>query len=124
MRVLLVDDEQELVSALGERLCLRGIEAEWAISAEEALQRVETGTFDIAVLDIKMPGVNGLELMQQLEAKRPGMQYIFLTGYGSEKDFETVSHRCGEAAYLVKPIQIEDLIEKMNALMQCQRGEP
>jgi DNA-binding response OmpR family regulator len=123
MRVLLVDDEQELVSALAERLCLRGIEAEWVTTAEEAFKRVAADRFDIAVLDIKMPGVSGLELMHQLEVKRPGMQYIFLTGYGSEKDFETVSHRCGEAAYLVKPIQIEDLIEKMKALIKCQEGE-
>ena len=123
MRVLLVDDEEELASALTNRLCLRGIEAEYTTRADEALQRVEAGGYDIAVLDVKMPGVSGLELMQRMQVLQPDLQYIFLTGYGSEKDFQAVSDRCGEAAYLVKPIEITELIDKMKAIVACQRGE-
>jgi DNA-binding response OmpR family regulator len=122
MKVLLVDDEEELVSALTERLCLRGIEAEGLTSAEAALKRVETSSFDVAVLDVKMPRISGLELMQRLAAIRPHMQFVFLTGYGSEVDFQQVATRCGEANYLVKPVDIEELIAKMNALMTCERG--
>ena len=122
MKVLLVDDEEELVSALTERLCLRGIEATGLTNAEAALKRVETESFDIAVLDVKMPRISGLELMKRLEAICPHMQFIFLTGYGSELDFQQVATRCGEANYLVKPVDIEDLIAKMNVLMNCKGG--
>ena len=122
MKVLLVDDEEELVSALTERLNLRGIDTVGLTSAEAALERVEGDSFDIALLDVKMPRVSGLELMQRLEAKCPHMQFIFLTGYGSEMDFQKVATRCGEANYLVKPVDIEELIAKMNALMNCERG--
>ena len=60
MRVLLVDDEEELVSALAERLLLRDIEVEWFTTGSAALERVESGCFDLAVLDMKMPKISGL----------------------------------------------------------------
>jgi DNA-binding response OmpR family regulator len=71
MRVLLVDDEEELVSALAERLSLRGIDADWASTCHDALTRVESQTFDIAVLDVKMPKMSGLELKRRLQDKCP-----------------------------------------------------
>ena len=87
MKILLVDDEAELVSTLAERLSFRGIDADWATSAEDALSLSETETYDIALLDVKMPRVSGLELKKRLQEKRPDMKFIFLTGHGSEKDF-------------------------------------
>lgn len=124
MRVLIVDDETELASTLAERLCLRGIEAEWAGSARDALKQVETSTFDIAVLDLKMPQVDGLELMHQIHDKQPTMMILFLTGHGSEELFQDVVDQCGESVYLIKPIAIDDLIEKMKGLMECRTDKP
>ena len=77
IHVLLVDDEEEFVSTLGERLCMRGIEADWAISAEEALEKIQHAEYDLAVLDVKMPRVSGIELKRILHEHRPDMKFIF-----------------------------------------------
>lgn len=117
MRVLLVDDEKEFVSTLAERLTLRGIDAEWSTTGQEALRLAEGGTFDVAVLDIKLPEMGGLRLKEKLQEKCPGMEFIFLTGYGSEKDFTAVSRQAGEKFCLVKPVDIEILIGRMEAVL-------
>jgi DNA-binding response OmpR family regulator len=119
MKVLLVDDEHELVSTLAERLSLRGIQADWAISGEEALGLTEKNTYDVAVLDVKIPRISGLELKRRLHAKRPAMKFIFMTGHGSEDDFRNCSAETGEGWYLIKPVNIENLIQKMNELMKA-----
>ncbi|MBW2036943.1 MAG: response regulator [Deltaproteobacteria bacterium] len=113
MRVLLVDDERELVSTMAERLSFRGIDAEWACTCDDALKRVESTIFDLAVLDVKMPKMSGLELKRKLQAKCPGMKFIFMTGHGSKDDFEAGSAETGSEYYLVKPIRIEALIDKI-----------
>ena len=118
MRVLLVDDEYELVSTLSERLLLRGIKADWVTSAEEALTRLNTTTYNIAVLDVKIPGISGIELKKIMDKKSPGMKYIFITGHGSESDFRAGSAEAGSEFYLVKPVNIEDLIEKMREIIE------
>ncbi len=117
MRILLVDDEKELVSTLAERLDLRGIVADWATSGEEALQKAEAARYDLAVLDVKMPRLGGLKLKKKLEEKYPDMKFIFMTGHGSEEDFRAGSVEPGVAYYLVKPVNIEALIEKINAAL-------
>ena len=118
MKVLLVDDEVELVSALAERLSLRGIEADWASTCHDALTRVESKTFDIAVLDVKMPKISGLELKRKLQGKCPQMKFIFVTGHGSEDYFREALSEAGTAYYLVKPLHIETLIDKMNQALK------
>ena len=122
MRVLLVDDERELVSTLAERLALRGIQADWAISAEQALECVEKETYDIAVLDIKIPKISGLELKKRLQEKCPEMKFVFMTGHGSEDDYKAVLISAGAAYYLVKPVNINVLIEKMNEVLEGEGG--
>jgi DNA-binding response OmpR family regulator len=122
MRVLLVDDEEQLVSTLAERLQLRGIEASWVTSSLAALELVGTETFDLAILDVKLPKMNGLELKKRLQTLHPEMKFLFLTGHGSEDDFKRGAAEAGEDFYLVKPVQIESLLEKMNEAMQRQGG--
>ncbi len=122
MRILLVDDELELVSTLSERLLLRAIEAEWATSGSEALQRVESKSFDLAVLDIKMPGIGGFELKKRLLEKCPEMKFLFLTGYGSEKEFHEIINELGRDSYMVKPVDIDDLIVKISTIL-ADRGK-
>jgi DNA-binding response OmpR family regulator len=115
MRLLLVDDEGELVSTIAERLSLRGIGADWAVSGEEALKKAETEHYDLAVLDVKMPKISGIQLKGMLEAKYPDMKFIFMTGHGSEDDFRAGSLK---AYYLVKPIGIETLVSKINEILK------
>jgi DNA-binding response OmpR family regulator len=124
MKVLLVDDEHELVSTLAERLSYRGIQADWAASGEEALSLAERSMYDVAVLDVKIPRMSGLELKRRLCAIQSAMKFIFMTGHGSEDDFKDCSAESGEGCYLVKPVNIEDLIRKMNELMQASGERP
>ena len=116
MKVLLVDDEEELVTALAERLSFRGIDADWSTSGSHALELAQAHAYDVAVLDVKMPNMNGIELKKRLEKTRPGMRYIFLTGHGSEEDFWAGSAEASQ--YLVKPLDIETLIETMRQVVQ------
>ncbi|MCL2340480.1 MAG: response regulator [Proteobacteria bacterium] len=118
MRVLLVDDEEELVATLAERLDMRGIDATWASEYRKALAIVEEQEFDIALLDVRLPEINGLELKRLIEARRPAMKFIFLTGHGSEEDFNACSAESGKDYYLIKPVQIEVLVAKLNEVCQ------
>lgn len=113
MKVILVDDEKELVSALSERLSFRGVEADWATNADDAMQLVRENSYDLAVLDVKMPKVSGLQLKEQLEEVAPDMKFIFLTGHGSSEDFKACCKEAGAKCYLVKPVKIEELMAKM-----------
>lgn len=115
MRILLVDDEYELVSTLAERLGLRGFEADWATSGDDALARITAAPYDVVVIDIKMPKMSGIEVKRRMEKIRPEMKYIFMTGHGSEGDFQLGSSEVGgERYYLLKPVAIEALLEKIN----------
>jgi len=124
MKVLLVDDEHELVSTLAERLALRGIQADWAVSGEEALDLTEKHTYDVAILDVKIPRIGGLELKRKLQAKSPAMKFIFMTVHGSEEDFRICAAETKEGCYLVKPVNIEDLIQTMNDLTAGRGDRP
>jgi DNA-binding response OmpR family regulator len=115
MRVLLVDDEKELVTALAERLSYRSIEADWATTGDRALELAAANRYDIAVLDVKMPNLSGIELKKKLETTRPGMKYIFLTGHGSEEDFKVGSAEASR--YLVKPLEIDVFVETMREVV-------
>jgi DNA-binding response OmpR family regulator len=116
MRVLLVDDEEELVTTIAERLAFRGIEACWSTTGAEATALAAEQTFDVAVLDVKMPQMGGIELKNRLERLNPDMKFIFLTGHGSEDDFRVGSAMA--ARYLVKPLDIDALIEAMQKVLE------
>src|SRR4030067_420974 len=94
MRVLLIDDEEELVSTLEELLMLRGIDVEGVTSGADAIGRVQLVKFDVAVLDMKMPGIGGLEVMRRIKREQPGIKFILMTGRGSlEKGEEGMQDR-------------------------------
>ena len=109
MKVLLVDDEKKFATMLSKRLALRGIDIDCANTGEDALQLIEQTKYDVAIIDVKMPGIGGIELEQRLRDLAPGIKSIFVTGHGSEKDFGVGSTKA--AYYLTKPLQIEKLIE-------------
>ena len=111
MRILLVDDETEFVATLAERLSLRNMDVDYATTAQEALALAESHTYELAVLDMKMPGTSGLELQATLKERCPAMKFIFLTGHGSETDYITGSSEA--SSYLVKPVAIDILIAKI-----------
>jgi DNA-binding response OmpR family regulator len=114
MKVLLVDDEERFVTVLAKRLRMRGYEAEHAFTGEEALKMAAETSYDVVTLDVKMPGIGGIQLQEKIEALNPGAKFIFVTGHGSLEDF-TVGSSQG-SAYLSKPIDIDELIE---AITRC-----
>jgi len=117
MKVLLVDDEQKFALMLAKRLELRGIHAEVFFSGEKALETVEQGhRFAVGILDVKMPGIGGIELKQRLGALDPQMKFVFLTGHGSKIDDPGGAHETEN--YLPKPLKIDTLIETLNRLTE------
>ncbi len=111
MRILLVDDEVELVSALAQRLGFRGFEADWAGTGDEGLEKVRENRYDLAILDVKMPRYSGLELQKLMAEIQPDLKFIFLSGHGSEEDYRKGASQA--VSYLVKPVSIEQLLEKI-----------
>ena len=114
MKVLLVDDEEEFVQALAERLKMRDLRSDTVLDGEEALSYVEDQEPDVMVLDLKMPGIDGMEVLRQVRKAYPKIQVIILTGHGTEKD-EEEAKRLGAFEYLEKPVNLDVLVKKMKA---------
>jgi len=111
-RVLIVDDEEELVSTLVERMELRGLEAVGVTTGHEAVGLIERELFDVVVLDVKMPGEDGVEIMKRIKQIRSNIPVILLTGHMSIEASEE-GLKAGAIDYIIKPINIDDLIGKM-----------
>jgi DNA-binding NtrC family response regulator len=121
-RVLLVDDEEEFVSALSERLMLRGIEVDSALNGEEALALMVEKVFAVVILDVMMPGLGGLEVLKQIKSTHPNTQVILLTGHGSTRE-GIEGMRLGAFDYLIKPVDIEEMLEKMKEAAKTVRPD-
>jgi len=119
-KVLLVDDEVEFVRTLAERLQIRGIQALVAVDGAEALQVVEEQKPPIVVLDVMMPGMGGIDVLQRLKENHPDIQVILLTGHGSTKE-GVRGMQLGAFDYLMKPVHIEELIKKMDEAYDASR---
>jgi len=109
-KVLMVDDEEDFVTTLSERMKMREVDSEVALDGEQALQRVEDEIPDVMVLDLKMPGIDGLEVLRRVRKAYPQIPVVILTGHGSEKD-EAEARRLGAFDYLQKPVDIEKLVK-------------
>ena len=113
LKILLVDDEQEFVTTLAERLELRGMDVEIATDGEMALGLVETNPPQVVVLDVMMPGLSGMEVLERIKTVDSNIQVILLTGHGGTKD-GIKGMQLGAFDYLIKPVDIDELIEKLN----------
>ena len=116
-RVLIVDDEEELVTTIAERLQIRGIQAQIATDGETALKMIEYNPPQVVVLDVMMPGIGGIEILQRMKAQNLQIPVILLTGYGStEQGLEGM--REGAFDYLMKPCDLNILISKIQEAVQ------
>ena len=84
IKLLLVDDEEDYVKTMAERMEMRDVGSRVALSGEEALQMVEEDAPDVMVLDLRMPGINGMEVLERVKREHPHVQVIILTGHGSD----------------------------------------
>ncbi len=113
IQVLLVDDEEELVSTLAERLEIRGINAEWATSADAACEKVSERKYDVAILDVKLPCISGFDLQRKMAQIAPEVHFMFMTGHGSPGGFTGKNTEADLYDCLIKPVDIEVLVEKI-----------
>lgn len=111
-KVLLVDDEEEFLDVLGERMQVRGMEVKTSASAMQALETLEKESFDVIILDLMMPEMDGLEALKRIKHNRPELQVILLTGHGTiEKGVEAM--RLGAMDFVEKPADLETLAGKI-----------
>jgi DNA-binding NtrC family response regulator len=112
IKLLLVDDEKEFVTVLSNRLWKRGMDVGKATCGSKAIQALRRQDFDVAVLDLKMEDMNGIEVLKIFKKMVPEMPIIILTGHGSDQAFkEGIAN--GAYDYLMKPCDIADLLEKI-----------
>ncbi len=121
IRLLLVDDEEEFVNTLAERLELRDFGVTVSHDGESALGIAGEESFDAIVLDVMMPGMSGIDVLKQLKAENNPVPVILLTGHGSTKD-GIEGMRYGAFDYLMKPIDIEELTAKIRQAVEKDQG--
>ena len=120
IQVLLVDDEKGFVDVLANRLTRRNIDVVKAYSGSEAIQILRRQDFDVAVLDLKMEDIDGIEVLKIFKKMLPKMAVIMLTGHGSER---AARHGMEQGAfdYLMKPCELDELLTKIRQAVK-QRG--
>jgi len=111
-KVLVVDDEPDFLETIVKRLQRRKIDVTGVDSGKAALELLEDRHFDVVILDVRMPGMDGIETLKVMKRKRPLMEVIMLTGHAS---FESGMQgmRLGAFDYVMKPASITDLLEKI-----------
>lgn len=118
IRLLLVDDEEGYVKVLAKRMTRRNMEVMTALSGSEGIQRLRKEDFDVAILDLKMEDMDGIEVLRVFKKMVPDMPVIMLTGHGTEKAARE-GLDLGAFDYLMKPCDLEELVEKIRAA--CRR---
>jgi len=123
-KVLLIDDEREFVQTLSERLIMRDMGSAVAYDGESALDLIKEDEPEVIIVDLKMPGVDGLEVLRTVKETRPEIEVIILTGHGHEEDRQ-LCMELGAFAYLQKPLDINVLsetIQKANEKIRQKKG--
>jgi DNA-binding NtrC family response regulator len=111
-KVLLVDDEEQFLDALSQRLEARGLKVDAVTSGEDALNQVEGRNFDAIIVDLAMPGIDGIETLKRIKEKRPDLEIIILTGHATVKS-GIEAMKLGADDFLEKPVDLNELLEKI-----------
>jgi len=113
IRVLIVDDEEEFVQSLSERLTIRDFDVTTSLSGEDALKKLKGYNFDLVILDVAMPGMDGVEVLREIKRIKPLTEVIMLTGHATvEAAIEGM--KLGALDFFMKPCEIEELVAKIN----------
>jgi len=111
-RVLLVDDEEQFLDVLSQRLKARGLKVDAVTSGEDAVKQVEDHNFDAIIVDLAMPGIDGIETLKRIKEKRPDLEIIMLTGHATVKS-GIEAMKLGADDFLEKPVDLNVLLEKI-----------
>ena len=120
LKLLLIDDEKGFVEVMSKRLSKRNILVRKAFSGTEGIQALRGEDFDLAVLDLKMEDMDGLEVLKIFKTMVPQMPVIMLTGHGSEEAARQ-GIRLGAFDYLTKPCELEELVQKIHEAVGARR---
>ena len=120
LKLLLIDDEKGFVEVMSKRLSKRNIQVTKAFSGTEGIQALRGEDFDVAVLDLKMEDMDGLEVLKIFKTMVPQMPVIMLTGHGSEEAARE-GIRLGAFDYLTKPCELEELVQKIHEAVGARR---
>ena len=112
IKLLIVDDDEKLLKTTSERLGLKDFDVTIATEGKQAIKAAKKGKFDVAILDLKMPTMDGTELLQILKKKHKFLEVIMLTGYASI-DSAVECTKLGAFGYLEKPYNFENLLEML-----------
>jgi len=119
--VLVVDDEKDFVQTLIKRLNRRGVACEGVFTGEEAVEKIKERKFDIVLLDMKLPGMDGNNTLIEIKKVRADTQVIILTGHASANEgLEGMKN--GAMDYLMKPVEFESLFEKLQKAVNTIKG--
>ncbi len=121
LSILLVDDEDRFRLTLSKRLSERGQEVTAVSSGMEAIHQMKERDFDVVVLDVKMPGMDGLETLSELKKIRPDTEVILLTGHSS-MDSSIEGIRLGAFHFILKPCDIDRLLELIHEAHAAKRA--
>jgi len=111
-KVLLVDDEEEFINTLGQRLSARNLKVTTSTSGPDAIDKVDRQDFDVIVLDLAMPGMDGLEVLKRIKTDHPDAEIIMLTGHGSVES-GIAAMKLGAEDFLEKPVDMSELLVKI-----------
>ncbi|WP_461208643.1 sigma-54-dependent transcriptional regulator [Desulfocurvus sp. DL9XJH121] len=112
VRVLVVDDEPDFIRLFVKRFSKRNLDVAGVGSGPEALNHLAAHEVDVVVLDVRMPGMDGLETLKEIRTRHPQVEVIMLTGHGSaESGLKGIS--LGAYDYVMKPFKIDDLLERI-----------
>ena len=111
-KVLLVDDEQDFLDTLSDRLELRGLKVSAVTSGEQAIAEAKAQDYDAIIVDLSMPGIDGLETLKRIKADNPNAEIIMLTGHASiQSGVEAM--KLGAGDFLQKPVELSELMSKI-----------
>jgi len=113
IRLLFVDDEEKFLKSTATRLSLRGIDVQSFTNGSDALSVAESERFDVALIDLKMPGMDGEQLLKELKVRHPHMEVVILTGHGSFNSAVKCT-KDGAYEYLQKPCSFDELISVLS----------
>ena len=119
-RVLIVDDEQVVCNLLHDELTERGYLCTTVLSGDDALARLATEDFDVGLLDIRLPGMSGMEVLSKLRSECPGTVAIMITAV-NDIDTAVEAMKLGASDYIVKPFDLDKVDESIHAALEAKR---
>lgn len=119
IKLLIVDDEVKFLESIAKRLELRDFDVTKATNGQEAIEATNKDKFDLALLDLKMPGMDGKEVLKIIKAEHKYLEVIILTGHGS-MDSAVECTKLGAFSYLPKPYELDNLIEILQQAYQAR----